>query len=198
MNTNHRVVVSVPADLYDRVNRLLAIESLDGMTDQQLLDAGANTDQSEGILYVEFDDGSHLNYDLCSGQSNYYDDVVWSSPDGRRDVTLDCEYSLNDIEFQIDDDTYFVEVVRGKENAVHSYDHEGESETVAQTRDGKFKNLLALSRKRITHIRFALAMASRSATHAAYTRSWRQNRGVRQQIAFIRKVGEHARIFCKH
>lgn len=138
MNTYHRAVASVPTDLYDRVNRLLAIESLDGMTDQQLLDVGANTDQNEGILYVEFDDGSHLNYNLRSGQHNYYDDVVWSSPDGRRDVTLDCEYSLNDIEFQIDDDTYFVEVVRGNKKAVHSYDYEGVSETVAQTRDGKF------------------------------------------------------------
>jgi len=110
--TTYRETVSVSAELYDRVNRLLAIESLEEMTDQQLLDAGANTDQCEGILYVEFDDGSRLNYDLCSGQHNYFDDVTWTSPDGSHDVNFDCAYELDDMQFQIEDRLYYVEVVR--------------------------------------------------------------------------------------
>ena len=108
----YRESVTVPAELYDRVNRLLAIESLEDMTDQQLLEAGTNTDQCEGILYVEFDDGSYINYDLCSGQHNYYDDVVWTSADGSNTVNFDCAFELDDMEFQIGNRRYYVEVFR--------------------------------------------------------------------------------------
>ena len=95
---------------FDRVNRLLSIESLSGMSDSELIMAGANTDQCEGIFSVVFDDGSSLNYDLCSGQENYFDDVVWTSPDGNRDVCLECTFELSDIEFSIGNDIYIVEL----------------------------------------------------------------------------------------
>lgn len=108
----HRAEIQITRAEYDRVNRLLAIESLEEMTDQELLDAGANTSQCEGVYIAKFDDGSMLNFDLCSGLSNYYDDVVWTSPDGRKDVVLDCEYELGDVEFQVDGETYIVTVMK--------------------------------------------------------------------------------------
>lgn len=108
--TIYKERVNIPPATLGRVNQLLDIESLEEMTDQQLLDAGANTDQCEGIFGVTFDDGSSLNYDLCSGQSNYYDDVVWTSADGNRDVVLECTFELDDIEFDIDGVQYVVTI----------------------------------------------------------------------------------------
>ena len=104
--------VVIPACEYDRVNRLLAIPSLEDMTDGELLEAGANTHQNEGIFRVTFEDGSSLNFDLCSGASNYWDDVVWTSADGKRDTTLDCDFELGDIEFEEGGNLYTVHVVK--------------------------------------------------------------------------------------
>ena len=109
-NMKHIATFQIQKREVERVNRLLAIPSLSEMNYVELLENGANTDQCEGIIHVVFDDGSSLNYDLCSGQENYYDDVVWTSPDGNRDVCLECTFELGDIEFSIDDDVYIVEL----------------------------------------------------------------------------------------
>ena len=105
--------IRISASEFDRINRLLAIDSLEEMTDEELRKIGATTDGVEGIFYVEFDNGSYLNFDLCSGQHNYWDDVVWTSADEKRDVVLDCEYELDDIEFEVDGELYIVKVVKG-------------------------------------------------------------------------------------
>lgn len=110
VDMKHIAVIDIKRSEYDRVNRLLAIQSLSAMSDTQLLQAGANTDQCEGILYVKFDDGSCLNFDLCSGQENYFDDVVWTSPDGRHDVILECTFELDDIEFEAMGEEYEVKL----------------------------------------------------------------------------------------
>lgn len=107
----HTAIVKISKSEQDRVNRLLNIPSLSEMTDRELFEAGANTDSCYGVFCVDFDDGSHLNYDLCSGQENYYDDVVWTSPDGRRDICLECEFELADIEFEADGETYEVKII---------------------------------------------------------------------------------------
>lgn len=108
----HEEIVYIPASEYDRINRLLEIECLEDMTDEELLEQGANTDVYEGILYVKFDNGSFLTWDLCSGQSNYYDNVVWTSADEKNDVTLECTFELDDIEFEIDSELYIIKVIR--------------------------------------------------------------------------------------
>lgn len=72
----HEEVIYIPTKEFDRINRLLAIESLEEMTDGELIEQGANTDCCEGIFHIEFDNGASLNFDLCSGQHNYWDDVV--------------------------------------------------------------------------------------------------------------------------
>lgn len=105
--------VSIPADEYERINRLLAIPSLELMTNEELLAAGATTDCCEGIFYVDFPNGSSLTFDLCSGNENYFDDVVWTSADGSHDVVLDCKYKLDDIEFDAWGGAYIVHVVKG-------------------------------------------------------------------------------------
>lgn len=108
----HEEVVRISREEYERINRLLAIESLEGMTDEELVAQGANTDTTEGLFFVKFDDGSSVNIDLCSGTSNYWDDVVWTSANGKWDVVLDCEYELDDIEFEVDSETYIVKFIK--------------------------------------------------------------------------------------
>lgn len=113
----HEATVTMPRWKVNRINRLLAIESLEDMTDSELIEQGANTDQNEGIYLVTFDDGSSLRFDLCSGQSNYWGDVVWTSPDRSYEVDLDCAFKIDDIEVEIDFELYIVKL-QIKENTL--------------------------------------------------------------------------------
>ena len=108
----HEEIIRILASEFDRINKLLAIESLEDMTDDELRQMGATTDGHERLFYVEFDNGSSLTWDLCSGQHNYWDDVVWTSKNGKRDIVLDCEYELGDIEFEVDEEWYFIKIVK--------------------------------------------------------------------------------------
>ena len=111
----HTATVKLAKNEIDRINRLLDIPSLSDLTDDELRDMGAFTDATEGIFYAQFDDGSSLNYDLCSGQENYYDDAVWTSADGSRDVVLECSFELDDIGFEVDGETYSVIIEQEEE-----------------------------------------------------------------------------------
>lgn len=104
----HIARVCIPTAEFERVNRLLSIQSLENMRDSELIAQRANTYHCEGIFHAVFDDGSLINFDLCSDNINYWDDVVWTSPDGRMDVMLECEYELGDIEFEFGSETYVV------------------------------------------------------------------------------------------
>lgn len=106
----HTAIVKILKSEQDRINGLLDIPSLSEMTDQELYEAGANTDSCEGVYYVRFGDGSFMTYDLCSGQENYYDNVVWTGKNGR-EIFLDCSYELADIEFDVDGETYEVKIL---------------------------------------------------------------------------------------
>ena len=108
----HEEIVYIPKSEFNRINKLLAIDSLEEMTDSELLEYGANTNYCEGVFQVKFDNGSSLNFDLCSGNHNYWDDVVWTSDDGKRDIVLDCDYELDDIEVEIESELYVVKIVK--------------------------------------------------------------------------------------
>ena len=108
---NHTAIVKLPKRDIDKINRLLSIPSLSNLADDELREMGGFTDAIEGVFSVRFDDGSTLNYDLCSGQENYFDDVIWTSADGSRDVLLECTFELDDIEFDVDGETYEVKVL---------------------------------------------------------------------------------------
>lgn len=104
--------VYISTSEYDRVNRLLAIESLEEITDEELVEQEANTGCCEELFYVEFENGAVMTIDLCSGTHNYYDNVVWTSADGRRNIVLDCEYKLDDIEVEIESELYVIKIVK--------------------------------------------------------------------------------------
>lgn len=110
--SKHIATVHISSDEINRINRLLSINSMEDMSDNELIMLGANTNHNEGIFRVSFDDGSSLNFDLCSGIYNYWDDVVWTSADGNMDVTLECEFEISNIEFDIDGETYVVEIIK--------------------------------------------------------------------------------------
>lgn len=112
MIVKHEETIKIPTKEFDRINRLLAIESLEDMTDNELLAQGANTNICEGIFSVEFDNGASMTFDLCSGSHNYWDDVVWTSADGTRDVVIDCEYEIGDIEVEIESELYIVNIIK--------------------------------------------------------------------------------------
>ena len=105
----HICTVNLPRSVYDRVNRLLSFDTpFEEMTDEEMMAAGMRDNDCEGIFTAAFDDGSSLNFDLCSGDSNYYDDTVWTSADGSTDVTLECAFELSDIEVEIEGEVYVV------------------------------------------------------------------------------------------
>lgn len=105
----HICTVNIPRSVYDRVNRLLAYDTpFEEMTDEEMEAAGVRDNDCEGIFTAVFDDGSTLNFDLCSGSSNYFDDVVWTSADGKTDVVLECGFELSDIEFEANGEIYAV------------------------------------------------------------------------------------------
>ena len=96
----------------DRINKLLSIESLEEMTDEELSVVGAEKDSCFGVYCAAFEDGSEITFDLCSGQHNYYDDVVWHSNDGSCEVNFDCEFELGSLEVEVFGDQYKVIIER--------------------------------------------------------------------------------------
>lgn len=108
----HKTVVSLPQAEFARINRLLSIPSLEGLSAKELEEMGAAKNTCEGIFCAKFDNGSVLNFDLCSGSNNYWDDVVWRSADETTDITFDCDYELtNSIEFEVNGELYVVTIV---------------------------------------------------------------------------------------
>lgn len=108
----HTATVHILTEEFERINRLLDIDSMEEMTDQELLDLGAEKYECETIYSVTFDDGSHLSFDLCSGSVNYYGDVIWTSADGKQEITLEPEFKLGDMEVDIESQVYLVHLIK--------------------------------------------------------------------------------------
>ena len=103
--------IEIPQQEINRINHLLGILSLEDMSDEELLAEGANTNYHEGVYFAEFENGASIRFDLCSGVSNYWDDVVFTYPDGESELVFDCDYELGDIEVEIDDINYIVKII---------------------------------------------------------------------------------------
>ena len=102
--------VSLPTETFDRINKLLALPYFDEMTDDEMRDAGAEDGAYEGIFGMTFEDGASFTYDLCSGGSNYYDNMVLTDKDGYESV-FDCDYELDrKIELNVGDSTYIINI----------------------------------------------------------------------------------------
>ena len=88
--------VFIPPKDYERINHLLSIDE----------HVDLDRYSCEGVYEAIFEDKSTITYDLCSGTTDFYDDVVWHKDN--IDITMDCAYELDDLEVEIDGNTYKV------------------------------------------------------------------------------------------
>ena len=104
----HEVKYPISKKELQRVRMLLDL-SFDGWEEDKLDKLGIVKDTSENIIGVAFNDGALLDWNLCCGQSNYYDDVLFQRPNGEWE-TLDCTYEFDDIEIDAGTDIYIVKL----------------------------------------------------------------------------------------
>lgn len=104
----HTKIVEISKKEVDEINRLLSYEDLESMSDEKKKRLGCKQDYSKYIFGIEFDDGTTLDWWLCSGTNNYYDNVVFTKPFTNTCVNLDCVCKLDDIEIEAGTDVYRV------------------------------------------------------------------------------------------
>ena len=104
----HEVNFPISRKEVQRIRMLLEVNYED-WDDDKLDKMGIVKDTCESIIGVSFNDGAILDWNLCSGRTNYYDDVVFQHPNGKI-VTLDCSYELDDIEIDTDTDVYLIKL----------------------------------------------------------------------------------------
>lgn len=92
---------------YERVCKILDIENYEEWDDKKKEEYGIIEDDAEWILKADFDDGARLDWNLCFGSHNAYDDVRFMYPSGEW-IILDCSYELDDIEIIDGNNIYIV------------------------------------------------------------------------------------------
>ena len=102
----HEVKYPISKKEVQRIRILLDI-NFEEWDDAKLEQFGIVKDSSEGVIGVAFNDGATLDWTLRCGTHNYYDDVLFTRPDGKEE-TFDCTYELDDIEIDADSDVYIV------------------------------------------------------------------------------------------
>jgi len=90
-----------------RIRQLLNIQSFEDWDEEKLDKLGIVKESCEYVLGVAFDDGATLDYKLCCGEHNYYDEVLFQYPDGKY-VDFEPTYELDDIEIDAGSTIYIV------------------------------------------------------------------------------------------
>lgn len=103
---------------FDRINRLMEINFDDIDENGDLIPAmaklvdelDARPDTMPYSFYFEFEDGSIIYIDICSGSHNYYDNCILESVDGLSDCLFDCHYMIeeNNAFVPFDGDTTYI------------------------------------------------------------------------------------------
>lgn len=107
----HKREVKIHRDEASDIRRLLSLENLEGLSDSQMQRLGCKRDFRRLVFSVDFDDRSSLDWWLCSGTINYYDDVVFRRPFADYCESLDCTYKFDDMEIDTGEDVYIVKLV---------------------------------------------------------------------------------------
>ena len=105
----YKVTVNIQKPVYDRLLRILDIDDISKLSQEEVGELGVGPDQQSRVYVAKFDDGSFITYDICSGTHNYFDDVVYIAPDGRTE-TLECTFSLDDLEIERNGNAYLVKL----------------------------------------------------------------------------------------
>ena len=119
----HVCEISIKQKDFVRINRLLNEVDFNYENEEEMqiiideLDARKNIMQY-GFCF-EFDDGSKIYIDICSGSSNYYDNCQWVSGDGESEDLFDCGYAIEkEMEFYPtdNDDVYICKFIIQEES----------------------------------------------------------------------------------
>ena len=101
---------------FDRINKLMDVMFEEYESNPEMcklideLDARQNT-MPYGFCF-EFDDGSEIYIDICSGSSNYYDNCQLISSDHKVDCLFDCSYEISEEnEFIYNDVSYICKFI---------------------------------------------------------------------------------------
>ena len=99
--------IYIQATEYQRINALFNLD-YGNWTKESLSECLICKGDTENILCVTFEDGATLDVVLHYGDSNCYDDVQLTTPDGKT-YTLDCCYKLDSMELETNNNkTYAV------------------------------------------------------------------------------------------
>ena len=110
----YKVIYPISLKEYQRVNTLLDIENYEDWDDAKREKLGIKPDSTEYVLGIRFDDGAMLDWKLCYGQHNCYDDVLFQYPNGNW-TDLDCTYELDNIKIDAGSKIYIVELDKQNE-----------------------------------------------------------------------------------
>lgn len=90
---------------------LLYLDNFEDCTEEDMESVNARLFDEIQIANVTFKNGVYVLIDLCSGCSNYFDNIVVCDSQGNAVDELDCTYEIGDFEFDYNGDTYIVEMV---------------------------------------------------------------------------------------
>lgn len=96
---------------FDRINKLFDVEfeNSDVSEMEELINQlDARRDTMPYSFYFQFDDDadSYITLDICSGNSNYYDNVVFCN-DNQEEVVFECAFQLDEEnEYEVSGVTY--------------------------------------------------------------------------------------------
>ena len=85
---------------FDRINRLLTEVDFNYENEPDMENIIDELDASQDVMAYgfcfDFENGSKIYIDICSGSSNYYDNCQWVSSDCKSDYLFDCSYSIEE------------------------------------------------------------------------------------------------------
>ena len=103
--------VLVKKEEIEKANKLLALDDLRQMNEDELEKTGAKVNDIVHILSVKFENDFQLDIDVCSGNMHYYDNCVLRNSCGYEVDCFDSKYFIGDtMEFSHGYDTYVVEI----------------------------------------------------------------------------------------
>lgn len=108
----YKATVKMRRSLFEQVNRLLEIESLSDMTEEEMEEAGAKTNVNELLYTAVFPNGVSINVYLVSMSENYYLTPEYKLPDGKLSAPIDeAGFELKETEkFFFENDRYIVSI----------------------------------------------------------------------------------------
>ncbi len=108
----YKCEIKISRTKFERISRLLAEIDFDDDSEEMeelINELGASVDDWEHSFIFEFENTMKIFVDIRSGNSNYYVDTSYDY--GAESCTLDCDDFEEEIEFEIDYNTYICKFI---------------------------------------------------------------------------------------